>query len=334
VSGDSGEVDDQGATGGTALGGTGSAGFGWQNMTFQTRSMEEGRYTRPKLALALTEICSAVGLDPSGARLIRFVNNGVFKLREHPVIVRIVLAPSFSYRAVNVVEAARWLAEHDVPAVRLLPGVEQPVRAGGHLATLWEAVPDVGPEPTGRDLGRLLREVHSLPLPPSLWCWSPMEDVHRRIRDAEQLDPEDRCFLEQRADDIEDRLARLQFPLPRSVMHGDAHLGNLIAGPNGAVLCDLDSLCVGPPEWDLTPMAVGRLRMGHPPERYNQLAEYYGFDITTWPGFQVLRDLRELKITISVLPILRSNPGIRGELRRRLQSMREGDVSAQWSPYH
>ncbi|GAB3286354.1 phosphotransferase family protein [Parasphingorhabdus pacifica] len=303
-------------------------------MTFSTRPVSDGRYTKPKLATALDEVCAAVGLDSRGARLVRFVNNGVFWLREHPVIVRIVLAPSFSYRAVNVVEAARCLAEHQVPAVRLLPGVRQPVHAGGHLATLWEAVDDSGPAPTGRDLAGLLRQVHSLPIPATLPGWQPMEDVRRKLVDAEQLDSEDRYFLEERCDDIERRLEDLSFPLPRSLVHGDAHLGNLIAGPDGVLLCDLDSLCVGPPEWDLTPMAVGRLRMGHPPERYEQLAEFYGFDITAWPGFQVLRDLRELKITAGVLPILGSNPRVKDELGRRLRSMRAGDTAAQWAPYN
>ncbi|CAL99423.1 phosphotransferase enzyme family protein [Saccharopolyspora erythraea] len=296
--------------------------------------MEDGRYTRPKLALALAEICAAVGLDSRDARLLRFVNNGVFLLEREQVIVRIVLAPSFSYRAVNVVEAARWLAEHDVPAVRLLPGIRQPVRVGGHLATLWRSVPDTGARPTGAHLGRLLRRVHSLPRPTTLPEWRPMEDVRRRLFDAEELDSDDRYFLEQRCDDVEQRLDALRFPLPRGVVHGDAHLGNLIVTPGGPVLCDLDSLCVGPPEWDLTPMAVGRLRLGHPPERYEELARAYGFDLLAWEGFQVLRDLRELKITVSVLPILRSNPGIRGELRRRLRTMRAGDVTAQWAPYN
>lgn len=302
-------------------------------MTFQTRPTE-GRYTRPKLGLALAEVCASVGLDARNARLMRFVNNGVFVLPEHDVVVRIILAPSFSYRATNVVEAARWLAEHDVPAVRLLPGVEQPVRVGDHLATLWRYVPEVGPRSTGKDLADLLRQVHSLALPSTLASWQPMEDVRRRLADAEELSAEDRVFLQQRCDDVERRLSELRFVLPRSVVHGDAHLGNVISGPDGPVLCDLDSLCVGPPEWDLTPMAVGSLRMGHPPERFEQLSDGYDFDVTAWPGFPVLRDLRELKITSSVLPILRSNPGTRDELRRRLRSMRAGDFAAQWTPYN
>jgi aminoglycoside phosphotransferase (APT) family kinase protein len=303
-------------------------------MSSTTPPAHEGRYTQPKLAAALAEICAAVGLDSGGAHLIRFVSNSVFLLRDHPVVVRIVPSPSLSYRAINVVNAARWLAEHDIPAVRLLPGIEQPVQAGEHLATLWEAVPEIGPPPSGHDLGELLRKIHALPVPPTFRAWDPMSELRRSLRDAEALAPDDRRFLQRRCEDVECRLAELRFPLPTSVVHGDAHLGNLISGPHGPVLCDLDSLCVGPPEWDLTPAAVGWKRMGHSAQSYRQLADSYGFDVTQWSGFEVLRDLRELRITAGAVPIMRSRPGIGVELHRRLQSMRSGDVTAQWVPYN
>lgn len=292
----------------------------------------DGRYTREKLFGALTEVCAQVGLDSTEARLLRFVNNGVFLLPDQGVVVRIVLAPSFAHRAVNVVKAARWLEANDVPAVRLVRGIDQPVLAGGHVATLWQAVRRTSSSLDGRHLGSLLRRIHELPPNLDFPRWRPLDDVRRRLRDAEDLDDGDREFLDQRCDEIELRLETLDFQLPRSVVHGDAHLGNLIPGPKGAVVCDLDSLCVGPPEWDLTPTAVGSLRMGHPPERHRQLVEVYGFDVTSWPGFQVLRELRELKIATSPLPILRSNPEIRAELHHRLRSMRSGDA-AEWAPY-
>lgn len=301
--------------------------------TFQA-PVAEGRYTRSKLTAALAEVCAELGYDPSGARLLRFVNNGVFLLRTAPVVIRIVLAPSFAYRAMNVVAAADWLAAEGIPAVRLVPGLEQPVCVGEHVATVWEAVPDTEPEPTGCDLGVLLRRVHALPPPSWLPEWEPVQEVRRRLADAEDLDPADRSFLRRRCDDLERRLERVAFAMPRAAVHGDAHLGNLISGPEGPVLCDLDSLCAGPPEWDLIPMAVGHLRLGRSPEPYRQLADAYGFDVTRWPGFEVLRELRELKITVSVLPILRSNPGVRDELRRRLNTLRNGDAHAQWAPYN
>ncbi|MGW5649590.1 phosphotransferase enzyme family protein [Saccharopolyspora sp. NPDC003752] len=299
----------------------------------KTQPLEQGRCIPPELELALTEICAAVGLDPTAARLLRIVNNGVFLLRDHRVVVRVVLSPSFTYRAFNAVEAARWLASHGVPAVRLLPGLEQPVQVGEHLATFWEYVPETGPMPGGADLGELLRQMHSKPPSPTFLDWQPMADIRRRLTDAVDIDPADHRFLAQRCDVLEERLAELRFPLARSVIHADAHLGNVIGGADGPLLCDLDSLCMGPPEWDLTPIAVGRLRMGHPPGWHEDLARAYGFDITRWEGFPVLRELRELKITTGVLPILRSNPGVREQLHQRLRTIRDGDLFTQWVPY-
>lgn len=302
-------------------------------MSMKTQPVEEGRCVPPELDLALTEICAAVGLDSTGARLIRIVNNGVFLLRDQQVVVRLVLSPSFTYRAFNAVEAARWLAVHGVPAVRLLPGVEQPVQVGEHLATLWQYVPEAGPMPSGADLGELLRQMHSKLASPTFLDWQPMADIRRRLTDAVDIDPADHRFLEQRCDALEERLETLRFPLSRSVIHADAHLGNVIGGADGPLLCDLDSLCIGPPEWDLTPIAVGRLRMGHPPSWHDDLARAYSFDITRWDGFPVLRELRELKITTGVLPILRSNPGVREQLHQRLRTIRDGDLATQWVPY-
>lgn len=309
-----------------------NGGGGADHFSPTVRSTPRPRYSRAKLAAALAEVCAAVGLDSRGASLLRFVNNAVFRLREHDVVVRIVLAPSLAHRAKTVVSAAEWLAEHEVPAVRLLPGVHQPVVAGGYVATLWQAVPEVG-EPTGEHLGELLRRLHALPAPSTLPRWDPVADVHRKVTDAEELGSSDREFLLRRCESLGRRLTEQRFRLPWSVVHGDAHLGNLIVGPDGPVLCDLDSMCLGPAEWDLTPLAVGRLRMGHPPDRYRELMAAYGADVRTWPGFSLLRALRELKITASALPILRSNPRIREQLRHRLRTMRAGDVRTSWSPY-
>jgi hypothetical protein len=55
--------------------------------------------------------------------LLRNVNNAVFRLSRDPVVVRLVTLPSYVPRAEVVVAAATVFAEHDVPAIRLLPGV-------------------------------------------------------------------------------------------------------------------------------------------------------------------------------------------------------------------
>jgi Phosphotransferase enzyme family len=275
-----------------------------------------------------------VGLDATGAELIRFVNNAVFRLARHPVVVRIVLTPGLRQRADNAANAARLLADYGVPSVELLPDVTQPLHIGTHTATFWQEVPDTGEEPTIADLAVLLRQMHGIPVEDAtLPHWNPIDDLRRRINDAEGWDPDDVEFLFRRCDEVEARLAEVRYELPPGVVHGDAHLGNLITTPGGTVLCDFDTTCVGPREWDLVPIAVGYLRFHNTVNKHQQLAEAYGFDVTQWDGFAVLREVRELKLTAAVLPIARSNPNIRSELRRRLRAVRAGDTFSRWVPY-
>lgn len=291
-------------------------------------------HIRDTLMPVLAEVCAEAGFDHEGATLLRYVGNAVFRLRAHPVVVRIVLAPSLRHRVAKVVAVARWLAAGGVPAVRLLEDLEQPVRAGDHLATLWHEVASTGPPPDGADLACLLRRFHDLQPPDfELPAWEPMAIVRGRLRDAEDVELADRTFLEHRCDEVDAALAALDYPLPPGPVHGDAHLGNLIPGRDGPVLCDFDSTCYGPREWDLTPMAVGRLRLGHPPEQYRSFVEHYGFDVTAWPGFAVLRQARELKMVAGALPVLGGNRLVKAEFTRRIRSLRDGVEGGGWAPY-
>lgn len=281
---------------------------------------------------AVAAICHACDLDPAGAELIRNVNNAVIRLAHDPVVVRLVTLPSYVPRAALAVTAATLFAEHDVPAIRLLPGLAQPVRAAGHVATLWRTVPSAGSAPTGADLAAMLRTVHRLPLPMgALPRWDPLSDFRNRLRDAVELEPRDRRFLDRRSDELSAAIEELRFPLPRAVVHGDAHLGNVIPGPAGPVLCDFDSCCIGPPEWDLVPMAVSAVRFGRPVAHQADLAAGYGFDVTDWDGFEVLRDIRDLKIVAGVFPGPGRGSRIAAEFRRRMASLRSGRLDDRWS---
>jgi hypothetical protein len=86
-------------------------------------------------------------------------------------------------------------------------------------------------------------------------------------------------------------------------------------------------------EWDLTPVAAGHFRFANPSDNQALLAEAYGVDITRWPGFPVLRRLRELQLVTSVVPVLHSNPGLRQQWQHRSQTFRAGDVGARWELY-
>ncbi|MGH3627874.1 MAG: phosphotransferase, partial [Sciscionella sp.] len=190
-----------------------------------------GRFGRERLATVLAEVCARAGLDHRRAELIRFTNNAVFALAGAPVVVRIVASRSLRHRVAKVVTIARWLAEQQIPAVRLWPGLEQPVRVGEDVVTVWRRVPEVRRSASPKDLALLLLRLHELPSPPfEIPRWAPLDDVRCRLTDAEELTPEDREFLEQRCAELQCELDELRFRHGERLVHGDAHLGNVIVG--------------------------------------------------------------------------------------------------------
>ena len=60
------------------------------------------------------------------------------------------------------------------------------------------------------------------------------------------------------------------------------------------VLIDLDGFAIGPREWDLVLTAMYYDSFGwHTRQEYEDFARVYGYDIMQWPGYPVLREIRE-----------------------------------------
>jgi hypothetical protein len=303
-------------------------------MATQEPGRPSGRITPDKLSATLNTLQETTGVDVSGAKLIKFTNNAVFRLPAAHVIVRIAGSDTMTRRIAKVITVARWLEHHEVAAVRLLPGVPQPIDLDGLSATLWQEVPRGGPAPTGADLADILTAFHALPPPAGgLPDWAPTEEIRQRLDEPDGVAPDVVEYLRDQCDQVETELAGLQFELPPGPIHGDAFMGNLIDGPNGPVICDFDSTCIGPREWDFTPLAVGKLRFDYPGDAYGDLCAKYGFDVLRWSGFDVLRRVRELKLVSSIVPVLASSPALRPQWEHRLQTYRSGDQAARWSTY-
>jgi hypothetical protein len=280
----------------------------------------------------LAEIAEAQTLDLTDVRLVKFTNSAVFDLPRAAVVVKVAGSGLVADRIPTVIRVARWLEAEGFPAVRLVHGLDQPLRARGHAATAWHRVAATGRAPTGRDLARLVRLFHALPPPTGLPPWDPLRSIRRRLAEARGVRPEDLAFLTTRGDEVEASLATLRPALPAGPIHGDAFLGNVIPGSQGPVLCDFDSTSIGPREWDLTPVAVGSLRFAYDPDPQESFAAAYGSDVRRWPGFPVLRRLRELQLVTSVVPVLDSNPTVRHQFEHRLATLRTGS-QARWQPY-
>lgn len=294
------------------------------------------RLTPERIAALVRQMSAEAGLDPAGAHLIKFTNNAVVQLPAARAVLRIAGSTITRRRIPGVIAAAEWYATHEIPAVRLRVGIEQPLAAGRHLATVWDEVPSGEHPPTPADLAAILRAVHAgTGTPSGIPPWSLPDGIRQRIADADGIDDQTRSYLAAELDDVVAALADLDAipPLiPPGVIHGDAHLGNVIPSPSGPVICDFDSTSIGRREWDLTPAVVGTARFGYRPDVHRGLVAAYGVDVTTWAGFPVLRRLREFQLVTSVLPVLAANPGLRAQWQHRFATYRSGDDSP-WTPY-
>ena len=295
-------------------------------MSVPTRSDE--RDAHAILAVA----CHQVGLDPDDAQLVQAVDNSVFRLAGTPAVVKVMTNPLLAHRARNSVASARLLAVHGVPAVRPLFDVPNPVIVDECSVSFWHEVCDVGTGPTGAEFARRLTQLHQLPINcPNLRAWDPIADLRSRIAGADAADPADVDFLTRRCDEVEAELAGLSYELPTAVIHGDAHAGNLIMTPIGSLLCDLDTVAIGPREWDLVPVAVRQLRFAPRTDFHGEMVAAYGVDVTKWDGFPVLRDLRELDLAAAALRLVHRDPLAGLEFRRRLRSLRMALTDVRWN---
>ncbi|MER5649071.1 aminoglycoside phosphotransferase family protein [Streptosporangium sp. NPDC002524] len=287
----------------------------------------------PRAALALAESCRRTGLDTGGATLMRDFANAVYHLAGEKVVVRLTEAttPGRYDRLVTSIRVTRWLAELGFPAVRPLE-IKQPVAAEGFLATFWHHEEHIGPLPDPVELGPLLRRLHDLPpVPFDLPTHDPFGGVRRAIGESVALDRDDRDWLLGRCEALaEAYYERVEFALPYGLVHADAHRGNLIRTSGGFLLCDWDGVCAGPREIDLIPTLQGG-RFGLTERQRADFSEAYGYDATTWEGYPVLRDMRELRTLTAVLRNAHRDRTAREELRHRLDSLRAGDDRL-WHP--
>jgi hypothetical protein len=289
--------------------------------------------TRQTLEIA----CAAVGLDAGDAELLRLGENALYRLRSTPLVVRIARTVGYLQAVEAEVAVTRWLELVGFPAVRLAGPTEQPVIADGRPVTFWELVAESTEYGTVAELGVLLRQLHSLETPLSLVLpvLRPFARVDMRI-DGADLAEQDRAFLRDRLTELREAYARLEFELPMGLIHGDANIGNIIRrqADGVAVLIDWDGVSTGPREWDLVLTAMYFERFGwHTAQEYREFVTGYGFDVMSWPGYPVLRDIRELIMVAWLAQNTRESAEIATEVAKRIADLRSGDGPRRWAPF-
>lgn len=297
---------------------------------------EPPRFDAPTAAAALVDAARAAGLPAARPRLIRLGSNAVFELG--PLTVgRVAPAGADGAGVRRSLAVARWLRDQGFPAVRPLPDasldVVQPVDVRGHLVTFWESAGTSGRPGTTRQLGELLHRFHALPATPGLGvpAMDPAGRAERQLA-AAPVAPDDARFLRARLADVVARYRALTFPLGEGLLHGDATVANVLAGPDGRpVLLDLDLVRTGPREWDLLRTATYFRRLGwHTAAEYEDFCAGYGADVTAWEGFDVTADLAELLQVGWLADAAARRPDLAAELGVRIATLRSGASRRSW----
>ncbi|MFA1550753.1 phosphotransferase [Actinomadura chokoriensis] len=282
----------------------------------------------------LDEVCNRVGLDPTGAELLRLRSNAVFKLRA-PIIARIATAPTAVERLPAVLAVTRWLADRGFPTIRPADDITgQPMNVDGAAITFWHYIPTASTPATTADLGRLLHALHTGPTPPLRLrtLVDPLASIRATVQHQPGvLDHDDQRWLRDRIADLTDAWHALPFREPPTLLHGDAWIDNLLRHEDGHVLLsDWDSVALGPREWDLVHSYHGQRRFGLSPADVNDFATAYGYDLREWSGYETLMQIRD---TYAIGIHIRNAPGAPfscRELSHRLSCLRVGDTRTRW----
>ena len=227
---------------------------------------------------AAREVATRLGLDASGAVVLRDLRTAVVHLRPAPVVARVSPASEEAVIRSQVAVTAH-LAARGAPVAAPWPE-PGPHPVGDRVVTLWAHVDhDAERTPDGFAAGRALRKVHEaladyragdLPVFPRL------DDV-RRILPTLDVDPATRSELAEMLELAEGAAAELDVPV--QAVHGDAWLGNVLWTPAGPLWSDFELACVGPRELDLASNETSARARGRTTQDDAFLAGYGDHDV-------------------------------------------------------
>ncbi|WP_051407240.1 phosphotransferase enzyme family protein [Nocardia sp. CNY236] len=275
--------------------------------------------------------CEAVELDATGLTPIKVAENGIYRLPAHQIVARIA-KPGQRSPAERELRIAEWLRASNVPAVEPADIPTTFVMVDDHPVTFWAELPEHRGG-TATEIAGALRALHKLEAPPILGQVDPFVRLDQRIDAAHTLSADDREWMRHHLTELRDRWDQRPEGLAWTPIHGDAWEGNVVTTNAGTTLfIDLERVSIGPPEWDLTSTAIKHSSFGWIDRDLNdEFARAYGYDITTWVGFTLLRDIREMRMTCMAAQAAGQQPELTEQAQLRLDCLRGHRGSRPWT---
>lgn len=267
---------------------------------------------------ALVRDLPAVEIVRDGAALL---------VRRGPLLVRV--RPNTEHdrdTARREVRVANLLHALDVPVTALVEPDDQPWAVNGQVITAWIWVEQAAPS-DAFDLGLLARTLRerTVVAPGAAPLFDPLDAIVRAVAGL-PLDDPDAGFIRARARELAGPFAAAEAddPLGRAVVHGDLHRGNVVDGPGGPLLTDLELAGEGGASYDAAPSVVAVDRYGADHADLDRFIAGFAADPRTWPGFDTYRSVYELWVTAWAVGVRHRDPAWAAEATRRVETLRDG----------
>jgi len=91
---------------------------------------------------------------------------------------------------------------------------------------------------------------------------------------------------------------------------------------------------VGPREWDLAQTAIYYESFGwHTRQEYEDFVSVYGYDIMGWPGYPVIREVRQFLMVTWMIQKAVEDTKAAAKAAKRITALRTGASRRGWQPY-
>jgi Ser/Thr protein kinase RdoA (MazF antagonist) len=275
------------------------------------------------------DVCANAGINADGAVPLHNRANAVYMLPHANAVLRLRLTRRNSewvHRIRISLQVTRWLAERGFPTVLPLM-IEQPISIDDWTATFWRYEHLRRPNTaTVADLAIILRELHAASSPSfDLPSTDPLGSLRIDLDNDEFLKTEHHEWLRLQVADIERSYPNMPMPLESGLIHGDAHVGNLLDLGDRRLLADWDSVSHGTRVQDLIPTLHRVRHFGYPHADWIELCNTYGVDpdIEYQAGVQLLQRARELR-SLAAYVRRADQIDVRTELEKRLHALMSG----------
>lgn len=237
--------------------------------------------------LAVLRACRALsrklGLGAVLPKVIgRFSNLAVW-LEPLPIVARVTTgtsvlrgSPGCAQREVSI---AAYLSARQAPVVApCKPHQAGPHEVDGFVISLWQRVEVLPHVPDASQAGRALLQCHATL--GDLTCDAPLLGAFDEITQLlalpqiqHSVPAADRQLVQTHAQAC--RQALLAHGAPNQIVHGDAHLNNVLDTPRGVLWSDWEDAIQAPIEWDLACLVAGARVLGRQVEWSNAALQAY-----------------------------------------------------------